>query len=299
MELEAIRVLLAALDCGTVQGAAEQLSTSRGTIRRRLRELEESVGVPLVARGLRGVTATEAGRLLAQRGRLLVEDASLLLEEVRNTSAHSTRVLRVLVAEGIPPHHYARVTAQLGKAIPELRMDVRQSADPLSELMEDTDVAVVFNEGERDGPWQKRRLFRAPERLVAHPSLLEEAPVDSVADLSSHRLLIWRSPEYPADRLPLWSGDSVPIVPHVVTADVHLLHHMALAGVGIAFAPDAGLDYESSSRDALVRLLPDQVGRERWFSIVAANSLRDMPKVQVLMAAMNRFATGLDAGGPT
>ena len=299
MELEAIRVLLAALDCGTVQGAAEQLNTSRGTIRRRLRELEESVGVPLVDRGLRGVTATEAGRLLAQRGRLLVEDASVLLEEVRHTSVHSTQVLRVLVAEGIPPHHYARITAQLGKTIPELRMDVRQSADPLSELMEDTDVAVVFNEGERDGPWRKHRLLRTPERLVAHPSLLERAPVDSVADLSRHRLLIWRSPEYPADRLPLWSGDSIPIVPHVVTADVHLLHHMALAGVGIALVPDGGLDYESSPHDALVRLLPDQVGRERWFSFVAADSLRDIPKLQVLMATMRRFATSVHDAGPT
>lgn len=58
MEFESSKVLLAVLDCGTVQGAAEQLEVSRGTVRGRLRELEESVGASLVDRGLRGVEGT-------------------------------------------------------------------------------------------------------------------------------------------------------------------------------------------------------------------------------------------------
>ncbi len=48
MDLEAIRVLLAVLEHGTVQGAAEALNTARATVRRRLRELEEAAGVALV-----------------------------------------------------------------------------------------------------------------------------------------------------------------------------------------------------------------------------------------------------------
>lgn len=293
MEFESIRILLAVLDCRTVQGAAEQLGVSRATVRRRLRELEESVGVSLVDRGLRGVEGTEAGRLLAQRGRLLVEDVSVFLEEVRYAAIRSQGILRVLAAEGLSPFAFARLSAQLAETIPELRLDVRASADPLAEIMEDTDVALVFNQGEREGRWRKIPLFRAPEVLLARPSVLEAAPVDSVADLARHRLLMWRSPEHPTDRLPLWSGSSVPVAPHVASADIHLLHHMALAGGGIAFVPDAGLDYESSTKDSLVRVLPDEVGRERWFSIIAADSMRDMPKLQELMAVLLRFAASL------
>lgn len=293
MDLEAVRVLMSVVEHGTVQGAAEALRTSRATIRRRLQELEASAGVPLLVRGTRGITSTEAGRLLAERGRLVVEDMSVLLEQVRSTSARSALSLRVLLADGMAPHYVARLLLELLGASPELRVDLRQCADPLAELMEDVDVAVVLNQGEREGPWHKLPVAPAPERLLASPTYLAANPVESVDDLADHRLLIWRSPEYPINELPLRSGGTVRITPHVISTNIHVLHHMALADGGIAFVPDGGAHYESAASDALVRLLPDEVGRSRWLSVVAAESLRSLPKIQEMMVVMQGFAASL------
>ena len=298
MNLDAIRVLLAVMDQGTVQEAAEAVGYSRATVRRRLQELEESLGVPLVDRGPRGVSVTEAGRLLADRSRLMVEDMSILVEEVRSTAAQSTRTLRVLMAEGVAQHYAARLIAEILDAMPDLRLELRQAADPLAHLMEDTGVALVFDRGSREGPWRKLPLVPSPERLVASPEYLVANPVASVADLTHRRLLVWRSPEYPTELIPLLPGGTLRIKPHVVSADIHLLHHMALAGAGIAFVPDGGLQYENAPSGAVVRVLPDTVGRERWFSVIAAESLLDLPRIRELMTALRRFVASMRGAIP-
>ncbi|PKN56760.1 MAG: hypothetical protein CVU56_14605 [Deltaproteobacteria bacterium HGW-Deltaproteobacteria-14] len=298
MNLDAMRVLLAVTEHGTVHGAAEAVGCSRATVRRRLQELEESLGVPLVDRGPRGVTVTEAGRLLADRSRLMVEDMSILVEEVRSTAAQSTRTLRVLMAEGVAQHYAARLIAEILQAMPELRLELRQSSEPLAHLMEATDVALVFDRESREGPWQKLPLVPTPERLVASAEYLAANPVESVTDLKDRQLLVWRSPEEPIDLLPLLPSGALPIKPHVVSADIHLLHHLALAGAGIAFVPDGGLQYENAPSDALVRVLPDAVGRDRWFSVIAAESLLDLPRIRELMTALQRFIASMRGATP-
>ena len=63
MDIRLLEYFLAVAKCGNITRAAERLHVTQPTISRQLTELEEEVGAPLLIRGKRQITLTEAGIL--------------------------------------------------------------------------------------------------------------------------------------------------------------------------------------------------------------------------------------------
>lgn len=64
MELESLRIFLAATEAGGFSQASRLLYISHSTVSRRVSALERELGVKLFDRGGRSQTLTEAGRIL-------------------------------------------------------------------------------------------------------------------------------------------------------------------------------------------------------------------------------------------
>ena len=75
MELDQIRTFVVVAEMGTLSRAAIQLSTAQPVLSRRIRQLEEELGVELFHRTGRGVVPTEAGKLLEQYARGILDTA--------------------------------------------------------------------------------------------------------------------------------------------------------------------------------------------------------------------------------
>lgn len=73
MDLELTRSLLAVAQHGSISHAADAIGLSQPALSRRIQQLEEHLGAPLVARSGRGIVLTELGQLAVQEGRVLVE----------------------------------------------------------------------------------------------------------------------------------------------------------------------------------------------------------------------------------
>lgn len=72
MDIRLLEYYLAVAKQGNITRAAEQLHVTQPTISRQLMDLEEHVGTPLMIRGKRQVTLTEAGVLFQQRAEEIV-----------------------------------------------------------------------------------------------------------------------------------------------------------------------------------------------------------------------------------
>ena len=83
MELEQLRVFLAAAEAGGFSPAARTLYVSHSTVSRTVAALERELGTPLFVRSNRTQTLTEAGRVLAAEARELLMQA----ERVKQTLA--------------------------------------------------------------------------------------------------------------------------------------------------------------------------------------------------------------------
>jgi DNA-binding transcriptional LysR family regulator len=85
-QLDELRAFCTAVDLGGIGRAAQRLHLSQPAISKRLKSLEETVGIPLLKRSARGVTMTDAGERLYTHARRLVSDMDELtrrLEQIR------------------------------------------------------------------------------------------------------------------------------------------------------------------------------------------------------------------------
>ena len=78
MELEQLRMFVAAAETGGFSAAGRSLYTSRSTVSRTVSALEKELGVKLISRSNRQLALTGAGELLLEEGAELLSAADRL-----------------------------------------------------------------------------------------------------------------------------------------------------------------------------------------------------------------------------
>lgn len=133
LDLADLRLFLCIVDAGSITRGAEHAHLALPSASERLRNMEASVGVPLLERRHRGVTPTEAGEALAHHARLILQQRNAMQDELADFAA-GQRGRIVLHAN----------TAALGEFLPE-RLAPWLAARPqlVLELKERTSEEIV------------------------------------------------------------------------------------------------------------------------------------------------------------
>jgi DNA-binding transcriptional LysR family regulator len=285
MDLEELRAFLDVVETGSFLAAADTLGVSRTTLRRRVEALEARAGVPLLKSTRQGVILTQAGQVLAQRGRIMMQETSALLTSIREAGQEPSGLLRVVMPVGPPVHVMALLLRMLRSAYPLLRVHARFSDNPLSEPLDDVDMAVHFGDDTPKGPWISHVIRRYREGLLASKEYLKgRAAPRSLDELHDHELLSWEAPGEDARVWPTLQGSTFTIEPVAISTDVHLIRHCCLSGLGIALIPIDELPDPSVPEDLLVHVLPDIVGREFPLRVSVPKALAEVPKVKQVLS---------------
>lgn len=288
VDLDELRAFLALADTGSFLAAADALSLSRTTLRRRIDALEARVGVPLLLRSATGAVLTDAGRTLAARGRPLVQEATALLTSVREVGAVASGVLRVVMPAGLPPHALVPLFGAMRATYPLMHVETRVTDDPLGGALEDFDLAAHIGPRIPDGPWVTRVLTRLRVHLIASAEYLARCGTpETVDDLHRHELLGWRRPGADSRAWPLVMGGEVRVQPALISPDVHFLRQLAIAGHGIAFLPDGMLPDPGIDPELLVPVLPDVVRETVSLRVVVPEVLAKSPRVRAILESID------------
>ena len=145
-DLISLRLLVAALETGSLSAGAQRLGISTAAASKRIAELEARIGTQLLARGKKGVTPTEAGLIALQHATQTVSDIerlALALDDYRHGIGGSLRIWANPSAfAGFLPALLARFLADS----PSVRVDLEET---LSEravravLTGKTELAIV------------------------------------------------------------------------------------------------------------------------------------------------------------
>lgn len=95
MRISDLKAFVMVADLGSFHAAADQLSVTQPALSRRIRKLEEMVGVPLFTRTTRQVHLTAAGRNFLERARKIVIDAEESLAGLRGASSSRRELIRI------------------------------------------------------------------------------------------------------------------------------------------------------------------------------------------------------------
>lgn len=177
MNWDDLRYILAVARAGTLADGAKALKVSPSTMTRRLRALEEEVGVALFEKWKHGAVLTEAGHEMVEVARTVEEATHALDARIRGRDARLEGVVRVtmtamLLRRWIPDF------AVFQRRHPGIELEIVSSLDVANLTQREADVAV--------------RIARAvPEHLLgthyAEPHLAVYGSDDLVARVGADR----------------------------------------------------------------------------------------------------------------
>ena len=99
VKLHQLKAFLAAVETGSIRAAARRMSLSQASLTKALRELEVSLGTPLIQRSVHGIQLTKGGTKLLVRARLIERQMQLAENELRQLQGEDEGT----VAIGVTP----------------------------------------------------------------------------------------------------------------------------------------------------------------------------------------------------
>lgn len=249
MDLNALELFVAAAQVGSLSEAARRSGVPLPTLSRRVRKLEDTLGVRLLERGPRGLALTPAGtQLLAE-----AEPALAALSQARQR-LHDGSGMAGTLRVSLPPHFEPvwSVFSEFGRRYPAVHFDVFVTDRRVDLVADGIDVALRVGE-EGHSSYVGRTVARYRHRVVAAPSLLRGVQLTGPGALLDLPCACWRTGAPPS-----WTLGDAPLklAPVFVTNDYAHLLHLAVSGQAITELPPF-LARDALRDGRLVEVLPE------------------------------------------
>lgn len=284
-----LRYALGLARAGTLSAAAESLGVSHTTVGRRLRALEERLGVRLFDATPEGFTPTEAGRDLVAVAERMESDALALEARVHGRDARLTGALRVSAME-LVFRAFRGAFADFAARYPSVALTVTTTDDEVSLARREADVVLRLNN-------------RPPEQLVGRRvGSMQFAPyaaralvaaVGEGAPLGAFPWIHWDE-RLGYDWLDAWLAEHAPGARIALRVDVSAaaMHELIAEGLGVQFLACVEGDADAS----LVRVGPLDPFARRDLWVLTLPELRDTPRVRAFTDHMAERLRAMLAG---
>jgi LysR family transcriptional regulator, transcriptional activator for dmlA len=222
--------------CGSLSNTARELNISTPAVSKRLAQMEERLGVPLLRRTTRRMGLTPEGELYLAQARRILADIDDMEQQISSAMAAPKGLLRVNATLGFGRSNIAPLISDFAKHYPEVQVQLQLTVNPPPLHDDAYDVCIRFGE-----PPDARVVSRllAPNRrlLCAAPAYLAKHPAPKVPnDLLQHNMVGIRQGDEAYGVLRLTSGkrsETVKVRGSLSTNDGEIAVHWALAGHGI------------------------------------------------------------------
>lgn len=191
MELRHLRYFIAVAKHGSFNRAAQVLHLTQPALSRQVKDLEEELAVPLLARGKNTVTLTEAGERFYEEAREIIARAELAVQRLRNEPR--AEVLRIGYAPSATAGILPRALEKFHAEHPRTRIELADLfPKEMSRMARDgeLDVVITLESFEKETPgfqWEEFRrmalalVMRADHALAKRkrisPQMLEDLPL--------------------------------------------------------------------------------------------------------------------------
>ena len=247
------------VEAGSISGAADRLGVAKSAVSRRLKELEEHLGVELFHRTTRRMNLTDTGRAFYHQSVRIMED--VLEAELATSQAHATLKgsLKIALPSTFGLMHMGPAINEFSQANPKIEFDLDFNDREVDLIQEGFDLAIRIA-NLPDSSLIARRLAPIQFVMCASPAYLEQMGTPQSPDeLSKHQCLVYsliRDFEY------WYLTDSngreikIKIRPYLKASTGEFLKDAAVEGQGIILLPSF-IAYKEIERGALVQILKE------------------------------------------
>ena len=184
-----VRSFLAALDQGSLLGAARVLRTSQPTLGRHISELESQLGVLLFERTGRGLVPTATALKLADAARGMAEGADQLARTLSGVQGKSAGTVRISASTPVAFQLLPPILLQMRQALPDIQVELVASNAVSNLLRREADIAVRMVRPDQ-GSLVAKKIGAVSVGAFAHRTYLaRRSPIRQPLDLMGHELI--------------------------------------------------------------------------------------------------------------
>ena len=228
------------VEAGGISAAADRMGVAKSVVSRRLKELEEHLGVELFHRTTRRMNLTETGRAFYEQSLRILED--VLEAEHSASQAHGTLKgsLKVALPSSFGMMHMGPAIREFLSIHPKIEFDLDFNDREVDLLQEGFDVAIrIANLS--DSSLIARRLAPIQTVMCASPDYLSRMGTPkSPQDLVNHQCLVYsllRDWEYWRLSDNKGRATKTRIRPYMKASTGEFLRDAAVEGIGIILIP--------------------------------------------------------------
>lgn len=279
LEVRHLRLVVAIVEEGGLTRAGERLNLTQSALSHQLRQIEESLGIPLFTRASKRLMLTDAGEELVQRARSILADIADLESDLRERASGHRGKLRIATHcytcyEWLPP-----LLKRFYGSHPNVDVEIvaDATADPLDALRKgQIDLAIVSSSADESG-LQSFDLFCDEMLLLVPPShrLAKKSHV-TARDFADEHLLAY-SPQSENLFYRAYLARSATPPRYTVIKLTEAILSMVRAGLGVTVAAKwAVADELRTGRLVGVRIGADGFVRE-WRGLTRATQRQGPP----------------------
>ena len=247
-----IRSFLAALDHGSLLGAARALNSSQPTIGRHIAELESQLDVVLFERTGRGLLPSEVALRLADSARVMESGALQLARSVSVAKTGISGTIRLSASQPVACVLLPPVLARMRLALPEVQVELVVSNAVSNLLRREADIALRMVQPDQSTLIAKRIGKVTLGAYASRDYLRRRGTPKQPADLALHELVGADKSDailqgFASFGLPLQRENFA-----LRTDDLMAYLEAVRAGLGVGFLAD----YVARADNALVPILP-------------------------------------------
>ncbi|MDR3400129.1 MAG: LysR substrate-binding domain-containing protein [Pandoraea sp.] len=259
-DLNDLRLFAEVVERGSFTAAARSLGLQTSKLSRRVRALEEELGVRLLNRTSRSLSLTETGRQFHQHCLALVAESRAARELVDRTRSQPQGTVRISCPLGLLRSGIAGIIARFAQENPQVQVLVDATNRRVDVVEEGLDFAIrVRLPPLEDTDLAVRQLGLSALILVASPTLVAQHDVPASLDALNDwpTLAMADKSERYVWHLVDGGGRTASLVhkPRLATDDLASLRTAAMMGVGVALLPGEFI-HEDIRAGRLIRLLP-------------------------------------------
>ena len=170
-ELQSLACFITAVNSGTFAQAGIEIGISKFVVRRRIKALEDMLGVTLLFRSQKGVSLTAEGKRYYDQGLITLISAVQARNSVTSNSNEPTGVLNISIPALLAEHSITSRITRFTHAYPKVKLIINYSDEPMDLISETLDAVIRIGDLE-DSSMTVQKLFYIGRMLVATPSFI-------------------------------------------------------------------------------------------------------------------------------
>ena len=236
---------------GSFQGAARHLNLPRSSVSKKIRQLEESVGQPLLLRSTRQLKLTEVGQDLINRTTHLADVLSNMGDVIEATHTSIKGKVKISASALMGQQFILPLLKSLRETYPEVQLDLSLDDENVDLLANRIDIAIRIGHLP-DSSLIARKLGEKKWAWFASPQYINiNGEPESPQHLKDHDCLVFSNDNIHMKHWPFQSehGDteSIEIAPMIQTDNSRALVDMACTGMGIIMIEPLFIQQEIAS----------------------------------------------------